>query len=101
MKRDQNLTYEEAAAKLRNQAGRSLEGGLEAAVSRAGGELHGFSIKIGEQDYLMSLRATFPAGRMIAFVGADSMAQCFTKAAYAAGSDTMRWRVDKYARSEA
>lgn len=76
----------------------AVYGGLSAGVSRAGGELVGFSVKFGEADVFCTLRADFPAGRMVAFVGADDLSGCLVKAAREAKSDALRWKKDKWAR---
>lgn len=95
---NENQKYEAEAQRRRQRAGRCLDGGLENAISRAGGEFHGFSIKIGSVDYLMTLRATFPSGRCVAFVGGDSLLGVITKATNMGTNDALKWRADRYAR---
>jgi hypothetical protein len=74
----------------------ALYGGLDDAVSHAGGDLTGFSVRISDLDCLMTVRAQFPGGHMIAFVGAEDLAAVLVKAAREARSDALRWRVDNF-----
>jgi hypothetical protein len=74
----------------------AVYGGLEDAVSRNGGELLGLGIKFGDGELLMTLRAVFPAGRVVAFVGSENMPSAFVKATREAGRDQLRWREDKF-----
>jgi hypothetical protein len=74
-------------------------GGLERAVSRAGGDLAGFSIRLRGYEVLMTLRIDMPAGPMIAFVASDSLANVLTKAVRDAESDRLRLRPDQFAKS--
>lgn len=75
---------------------RLCEGGLESAVERAGGELLGFSAKMSGYDVLLTIRAEFPGGRMIAWAGSSTLAAAIDKAAREASSDSLRWRPDKW-----
>lgn len=74
----------------------SVNYGLEEAVEHAGGVLSGFSVKYGEMDYLMTLRADFGANKMVCFVGAPSLRDCFRKAEHLAWCDELRWKADKF-----
>lgn len=74
----------------------AAEGGLEAAVERAGGELRGLSVKFSGVDVLVTLKAEFSAGKQVAFVGADTLAGALVKGCQEARADRLRWRADKY-----
>lgn len=74
----------------------AVYGGLQDAVNRNGGELVGVGIKFGDEELLMTLRAVFPGGRMVAFVGAEGLPAGFVKATREAGRDQLRWREDKF-----
>lgn len=74
----------------------AIYGGLEQGVSKAGGELTGFSMRLGELDCLLTLRAVFPGGAMIGFVGGEDVAHCMRKGATEAARDLVRWRPDKW-----
>lgn len=71
---------------------------LEGAIAHAGGRLTGLSVKFGELDTLMTLRAHITANRVVSFVGAPTMADCFRKAVVDAYHDNLRWRTDEYAK---
>lgn len=91
----------EVEAEVRQQARalrlfRILDGGLEAAVGRAGGELTGFSAKMSGVDTLLTLRAVFPGGKMIAFAGGLTLGAALEKAYREAKTDALRWRPDKW-----
>ena len=88
--------------KSRNRAirlARTLDQGLSDAVERAGGELLGLSVRYGEFDVLMTVKAVFPGGQMVAFVGAGSMGDCFLKAEREGKQDQLRWKPDRWAKS--
>jgi hypothetical protein len=87
---------EDRATRERSRVVVSVYGGLEAAVGRAGGELVGLSVAWRGTDVLMTLRARFPAGRMVGFVGAADLPAVFVKAAREASADQVRWREDNY-----
>lgn len=97
MSRQLEQEWEERSKREREYLLMSVSGGLIMAVERAGGQLLGLSLKISEYDCLMTLRAQFPGGRMIAFVGAGDMAECFSKGTREAKMDNLRWKADKYA----
>ena len=78
--------------------GRLVEHGLLDSVSRAGGQLLGFSVKYANGDCLVTLRALMPSGRMVCFVGAETLGGAVLKAARDANNDKLRWREDQYAR---
>lgn len=73
-------------------------GGLEDAVGHAGGELRGFSVRIGVYETLMTIRADLPAGPMVAFVGAHDLAEVLAKASREAKTDGLRWKADQWAK---
>lgn len=77
----------------------SIYGGLMNSVSRSGGELTGLSIRFNDEEVLMVIKAQFPGKRMVSFVGSHSLAECFVKGTRDAGSDDLRWKVDRYAKS--
>ncbi len=79
---------------------RILTGGLEAALYKNGAELVGLSVKCGVEDYLLTLRGDFEGKKMVCWVGASSLANLFTKAAREAGSNTLRWKVDRWAKEQ-
>jgi hypothetical protein len=78
----------------------AVEFELEGAVAHSGGVLSGLSIKFSEMDCLMTLRAVLPRGKMVAFVGAATLADCFRRAVNDAYRDNLRWRDDQFGNSE-
>ena len=87
---------EDRAVAERENALLSIYGGLVQAVVDEGGELTGLSALLEVDECLMTLRARFPAGYMIAFVGAADLAGCFVKAVKDARRGRLAWRLDKY-----
>lgn len=70
--------------------------GLEEAIQHAGGVVTGFSIKFGESDYLMTIRAIVSGNSSVAFVGAPSLRDLFRKAEHLAWTDGLAWKSDRY-----
>lgn len=93
-KNTDNLTWEE---RTNNAAALAIAGELEAAVSYAGAELTGFSMRLSEEETLMTLRVVLAGRRQVAFVASGTMAQCLAKAVRDAKSDKLRWKADKFA----
>lgn len=73
-----------------------LDHGLAGSIAYQGGELTGFSMKIGNVDYLVTLRAYFPAGHRISWVGAESMTEVILKAERLAAEGGLQWKEDRY-----
>lgn len=96
MSRQLEQEIEDRARKQKDAAVFALYGGLTGAVAHGGGELYGFSVKMQEGDCLMTLRAIFPAGRQVAFVGSDDLVGVFVKAVREARTDQLRWREDNF-----
>ncbi len=70
--------------------------GLEEAVSHAGGVLCGLSVKFGDVDYLMTIRAIVGSNKCVAFVGAPTLRDAFRKAVTLAYCDELCWKADKF-----
>jgi hypothetical protein len=79
---------------------RVLSGDLEATLHKFGAVLLGFSVKCGDEDYLLTMRADFEGEKMVAWVGATSLANMFRKAYREARSNTLRWKVDEWAEKQ-
>lgn len=88
----------EKALRRNVRIGRLADYGLVDAVSRAGGQLLGLSVKFGNGDVLVTLRVLMPKGRVIAFVGAETLGAALIKAARQANNDGLKWKDDRYAR---
>lgn len=74
----------------------AVYGGLESGVAHAGGILVGMSVRFSEGDCLITLKADFPAGRMVGFVGGENFADTLRRAAGDAVRDNVKWREDKW-----
>ena len=79
----------------------ACDGALMAAVEHSGGVLLGMSVKFEPYEALITLRAEFPGGRMVAFVGGDSLASCLLKVVREGRRDGLKWRPDRYAKKQA
>ena len=84
--------------KRADRLARACEDGLTDAVGHAGGELTGVSVRIDPYECVMTIKAIFPAGPMVGFVGAGSLGDCVLKAERDSHSDQVRWRPDKWAK---
>lgn len=99
MTRQLDQIIEVRSAKNKRQALLALYGGLEAAVARSGGDLVGLGVRFNGADVLMTIKAEFPAGRQVAFVGGESLDAVFRKGMYAGERDELQWREDRYMKS--
>jgi hypothetical protein len=92
----------EAAAEVREEKRRSrilwaVEGGLSEAVGRAGGQYRGFASRESGVECLLVIKAEFPAGPQVAFVGSADLGSALIKAVHDGERDLLRWRADEYA----
>lgn len=71
---------------------------LQGTVAHNGYELLGFSVRLDEWETLITLRAMGEGERLVAFVGAETLAMAFTKAVREGKRDKLVWRVDKWHR---
>lgn len=100
MSRQLELAREQREEKRRIGILEAVEGGLEAAVSHAGGQFTGMAVKGGEGDCMLVIKAVMPAGPCVAFVGASDLGSALMKAVREARRDKLRWRADQYAGPE-
>lgn len=99
MSRQLETEVEVKQAKRRARIGLALEIGLESAVSRAGGVLQGFSVRIKPEDCLLIMRVEMPAGPMVVFCGGSDAAGCIIKAFTQANRDELKFVPDRYAKN--
>lgn len=97
MSRQLEAAIEARIEKVRADVLHACFGGLEAGVSHAGGELTGFTVKYDGGGVLLVLRAVFPGGAMVGFVGSEDLAAGLAKAAREAARDAIKWKVDQWA----
>lgn len=96
MTRQLEALKEQRQAKQDSALLKAVDYELEGAIGRNGGTLNGFSVKFGDEDYLVTLRATFPAGAQIAFVGGSTLGGVLVKAVREAMADRLSWREDRF-----
>lgn len=90
----------EHALQVSNEVLAAVEFELIGSLAHAGAVLTGFSVKFGDSDVLMILRAILAGRQQVCFVGAPDLPNCFRKAVQEAYSDSLRWREDEYARDD-
>lgn len=100
MSRQLEARIEEASRARQAKVLEAVYGGLYDAVGRAGGELTGLNVKWDGAEVLLVIKAVFPGGPMVGFVGAEDLAGGLVKAAREAVTDSIKWRADKWARKE-
>lgn len=74
----------------------AIYGGLVSGVEHAGGDLIRISVSFDAVGCLLIIKAAFPAGVMVGFVGGEDMAQVLRKGAVDASRDLIKWRKDKW-----
>jgi len=90
----------ERQMQVNNEVLAAIEFELVGSVAHAGGVLTGISVKFGDADVLMTLRAHLGGSPKVAFVGCPDLASCLRKAVGEAYSDSLRWREDTFAKNE-
>ena len=96
MSRQLEQVIEERAAKEEAALLRNIYGGLRDSVRHVGAEMQGISVSYRGEGVLLTVRADFPAGRMVCFVGADDLGAAFAKSGREVKSGRARWREDKW-----
>ena len=91
---------EERRAQVDREIVQAIEYALEEAVSSSGGVFTGFSMKIGDLDVLLTLRAIVDGEKSVCFVGCPDMSSCFRKAVVEGFNGGLRWRADKFANGQ-
>ena len=99
---DEQMTLLGEKRKLAYQVAlvRALEYELEGSVAHAGALLTGFSVKLGEGETLITLRAVLAGRNQIAFVGSGDLPSCLLKVIREAMGDKLRWKDDKYVKRD-
>lgn len=96
MTRQLDAFHEQRQSKRDRKLVAAVEFDLDKAVSHAGGELQGYSIRCGGGDCLLTLRASLAGRGQVAFVGAGTPAEALRKAVREGYLDKLKWRGDKY-----
>jgi hypothetical protein len=76
-----------------------MAGGLEHLVHEQGGHCKGFSVRSSGVDTLLVIRAVFPSGPMVAFVGAPTGVHAITQAGRKLRRNELKWSPDKFAKN--
>lgn len=98
MTRQLELEREVAQERKDQAATNAINYGLAGAVQAIGGELLGFSAKMQPEDVLLTLRAEFDGGRMIAFAGGYDLPSALIKAVNEVRANRVKWREDEYSK---
>lgn len=75
---------------------RAIQFELQGTVAHNGYELLGFSVRLDEWETLITLRAMTDGGRVVAFVGGETLAGAIVKAVREGKRDKLKWRPDKW-----
>lgn len=79
MSRLLDAELEEQTDRRRVKLGRAVDGGMESAVRWAGGELTGFSVRIGQYETLITLRAIVKGEPAVCFVASADLSTTILK----------------------
>lgn len=96
MSRQLEIAQEQRETAKRDSLVKALEFGIVGALESKGVELLGFAIKYDAFNCLLTVRAQVGGVRSVAFVGSDSIINCFLKVQAEALNDELHWRKDKY-----
>lgn len=96
MSRQLDLEHEVRESARRDQLVQALEYGIVGALESQGIQLLGIAIKYDAFNCLLTLKADIAGERQIAFVGSDSIMNCFLKTQSEARRHALAWRPDKY-----
>lgn len=96
MSRQLEQVNEDRNRRRYNKIVECVEFDLHRAITHAGGQLTGFAYKARPSDTLLIIKADFPAGSLVAFVGADDLGTALIKAVREGYGDKLRWREDSY-----
>jgi len=96
MTRQLEQKQEQRVTARNNALVRALDYGIVGGLESQGIELLGIAIKHDAFNCLLTLKAYVGGEYMVAFIGSDTMINCFLKAESEAKNQTLHWRADKY-----
>lgn len=96
MSRQLDLEREQRETLRRTELVKCLEFGLVGALSAQGIDLQGVAIKYDPFNCLLTLKVDRNGDSLVAFVGSDTIINCFLKAQSEALRQGLHWREDKY-----
>lgn len=97
MSRQLDLEAEVRESARRDALVKALDFGIVGALSSQGIELLGLSIKYDAFNCLLTIRAAAAGEKKVAFVGSDSIINCFLKAESDASRNALKWKADSFA----
>lgn len=86
--------------KRRDRLVKGLEFSLAGAIQFQGGVLRGLSIRYGDFDCLLTLKADFEGAWKVSNVSSDTMMNVLLKTISDAEKGRLSWRADKYQPSD-
>ena len=96
MTRQNDLETEARTTRRHSNCIRALEFELEGAVQATGALLLGFSVKIGAEDYLVTLRVIEEDVHYYGFISGHSLPAAIVNCVTAVRRDSVKWRVDSF-----
>lgn len=96
MSRHTEVRVEEAATRKNAALAKALDHGISGGLEVQGVHLLGMSVRHSAMDCLVTLRADIGGVRHVAFIGSDTVINCFLKCQADIARDALHWRVDKY-----
>ena len=100
MSRQLDIKAEQRETARRDALVKALEFGIVGGLESQGIELLGFAIKYDAFNCLLTIKAIVGNTQSVAFVGSDSIINCFLKAHSCAQQDALKWRADRYHSSD-
>lgn len=97
MSRQLDVESEVRESARRDALVKALDFGIVGALQSQGIELLGLSLKYDAFNCLLTIRADKDGARSVAFVGSDSIINCFLKAESDASRGSLRWKADSFA----
>jgi hypothetical protein len=97
MSRQLEAVGEERNAKRHMAIVRAVEFELLRSVEVEGVALLGFSVRLGEMECLVTLRAVRDGVKSVSFVGGEDLGGCLIKCVREAKKDNLTWKVDSFA----
>lgn len=92
----QRAKKQQARARRAERLLYAAEDGLLVAVEKNGNVLRGVSVRMGQDDCLMTLRGVVDGANVVSFVGGETLAGVLLKAASEARNDKLKWKEDKW-----
>lgn len=99
MSRQLEQKQEERAAQRRLQLEKALEFELAGSIEASGYTFLGFTVRYRVDDAFIVLKATTGDKSYVSFIGSDTIANGLLKCVREAKQDTLRWKEDKYQKS--